>query len=116
MVDLVRHIETAVPSKSKSAGLLELTEIQRRTRDVDGRNNKLVQQRDTLVAQRHQLANDNNVQRRVANFARRAVTGIDKLDFEQRQQLIRLLVETRTSQRMASRDPAPHSPRRPPQR
>jgi len=75
------------------AGLLELTEVQQRARDIDARHRALAQQRDHLAAERQQLAVDNQLSRRVGDFARGAAQGIDQLDFAQRQQLLRLLVE-----------------------
>jgi site-specific DNA recombinase len=75
------------------SGLLELSEVQRRARDVDIRHRSLTEQRDGLIAQRQQLAVDNRLQQRVSDFARRAAVGIDKLTFEQRQQLLRLIVD-----------------------
>ena len=75
------------------SGLLELSEVQRRARDIDVRHRSLAGQRDELVAQRQQLAVDNRLQQRVSDFARRAAIGIDKLCFQQRQQLLRLIVD-----------------------
>jgi site-specific DNA recombinase len=75
------------------AGLLELPDLQRRAHELDARHNQLVAQRDTLVVQRHELAADNRLRRRVFDFARRASAGIDALDFDGRQQLMRLVVE-----------------------
>jgi site-specific DNA recombinase len=75
------------------SGLLDLNEVQRRARDVDGRHDTLAKQRDELIAQRQQLAVDNRLQQRVNDFARRAAAGIDKLGFQQRQQLLRLIVD-----------------------
>ena len=75
------------------SGLLELGEVQRRARDIDVRHRSLADQRDELVALRQQLAVDNRLQQRVSDFARRAAIGIDKLGFQQRQQLLRLIVD-----------------------
>jgi len=75
------------------SGLLELTEVQRRARDVDIRHRSLSEQRDALIEQRQQLAQDNRLQHRVNDFARQAAVGIDKLNFQQRQQLLRLIVD-----------------------
>jgi len=75
------------------SGLLELGEVQRRARDVDARHRSLSEQRDELITQRQQLAADNRLQQRVGEFARRAADGLDKLSFEQRQQLLRLIVD-----------------------
>ena len=75
------------------SGLLELDEVQRRAREVDARHDTLAKQRDELIAQRQELALDNRLQQRVSDFARRAALGIDKLDFQHRQQLLRLIVD-----------------------
>lgn len=75
------------------AGLLELVELQRRAKDVDARHTHLQSQRDSLAAQRAELASDNQLRHRVADFARRTLDALDHLDFDQRQQLLRLVVE-----------------------
>ena len=75
------------------SGLLELNEVQRRARDVDTRHDTIGRQRDELIAQRQHLASDNRLQHRVTDFAHQAAAGIDKLDFHQRQQLLRLIVD-----------------------
>ncbi len=54
---------------------------------------ELVERQERLMAERHQLVADNELRRRVGNFARRIATGIDELDFRQHQQLIRLVVD-----------------------
>ena len=74
-------------------GLIEIGDLHRRASDIDARHRALTEQRDGLTAQRHELAVDNRLRQRVDDFARRATAGIDKLDFQQRQQLLRLLVE-----------------------
>jgi site-specific DNA recombinase len=75
------------------SGLLELSEVQRRAQDVDTRHRSLSEQREELITQRQQLGLDNRLQQRVGDFARRAAVGIDKLSFQQRQQLLRLIVD-----------------------
>ncbi len=75
------------------AGLLDLHEVQRRSRDVDARRRDLAGRRDQLAAQQRQLVADNELARRVRDFASRAVAGIDRLNFRQRPQLIRLVVD-----------------------
>jgi site-specific DNA recombinase len=75
------------------AGLLDLPETQRRANDVEHRRNDLTRRRDTLTAQRHELARDNQLRRRVGDFAGRVLAVIDTLDFDQKQTLIRLVVE-----------------------
>jgi site-specific DNA recombinase len=75
------------------AGLLELPELQRRATDVEHRRRDLDQRRDALTAQRHQLTRDNQLRRRVRDFATRILAVIDTLDFDQKQSLLRLVVE-----------------------
>ena len=75
------------------SGLIDLDDMKRRARDVDGRHRSLTDQRDNLADQRRELAVDNRLRRRVGDFARLATAGIDQLTFQQRQQLLRLVVE-----------------------
>jgi site-specific DNA recombinase len=75
------------------SGLLELTEVQQRARDIDARHCALTEQHEGLISQRHQLATDNQLRGRVTDFAQRAAAGIDKLGFNERQHLMRLVVE-----------------------
>jgi site-specific DNA recombinase len=95
---LARKIENNRAERRRLAdlyqsGLLELNEVQRRAREVDLRHDTLTRQRDELIAQRQQLTIDNRLQQRVSDFARRAALGLDKLNFQQRQQLLRLIVD-----------------------
>jgi site-specific DNA recombinase len=75
------------------AGLLDLPELQRRAADTDTRRKDLQHRRDALTTQRQDLARDNQTRNRVADFAHRVLTVIDQLDFDQRQQLLRLVVD-----------------------
>ena len=70
-----------------------LSDFQTRHREVTSRHQHLEQERETLLAHRQELAVSNRLSRKVEAFARRVRHGIDTLDFEQRQQLVRLLVE-----------------------
>ena len=72
---------------------IELPEFQTRHREVIDRHRQLEQEREALVRQRQELAVNNRLARRVESFASRVRQGIDALDFEQRQRLVRLLVE-----------------------
>jgi len=74
-------------------GLLEISDLQRRTSEVDARRNRTDEQLKTLVQQRSELAQDNRLRQRVTDFAEQARTGIDRLDFDGRQRLLRLVVE-----------------------
>lgn len=75
------------------AGLVDLDELCRRSKDVAARKTRLDNERDQLIARQQQLAIDNQLRRRVADFAARVTAGIDNLDFEGRQRLLRLVVE-----------------------
>jgi site-specific DNA recombinase len=72
---------------------IELAEFQARQQEVLSRHRQFEQERDTLLAQHHELAINNRLSRKVESFARRIREGIDALNFEQRQKLVRLLVE-----------------------
>jgi hypothetical protein len=46
-----------------------------------------------LIDQREQLAQQNRLRHRVEGFANKVRTSIDRLDFDQRQKLLRLVIE-----------------------
>jgi site-specific DNA recombinase len=75
------------------AGLIELAELSRRTDEVKARSAHLATQREQLVAARGELATENRLRTRVADFASRVATGIERLDFAGRQRLMRIVVE-----------------------
>jgi len=72
---------------------IELSDFQTRHQEVVSRHRQLELERETLLAQRQELAVNNRLSRKVEAFARRVRHGIDTLNFEQRQKLVRLLVE-----------------------
>ena len=72
---------------------IELSDFQTRHQEVISRHRQLELERNTLLAQRQELAANNRLSRKVEAFARHVRHGIDALDFEQRQKLVRLLVE-----------------------
>jgi site-specific DNA recombinase len=74
-------------------GLIDLPELQHRAADTDTRRRDLQQHRDALTTQRQELARDNQIRNRVTGFAHRVLTVIDQLNFDQRQQLLRLVVD-----------------------
>jgi site-specific DNA recombinase len=95
---LDRRLDTTTAERRRLAdlyqtGLLDLTDLQRRAADLDRRRKDLQQRRDTLIDQRRELARDNQLRSRVAGFAQRVLAVIDQLTFDQRQQLLRLVVE-----------------------
>jgi site-specific DNA recombinase len=75
------------------AGLLRLPEVQSRAADIEHRRKALTGRRDELTAQRQELSRDNKIRSRVEGFAARITAVIDHLDAEQKQKLLRLLVE-----------------------
>jgi site-specific DNA recombinase len=75
------------------AGLLELPELQRRASEVEHRRHDLALRRDALTTQRRELTRDNQLRRRVRDFATRVLAVIDTLDFDQKQTLLRLVVD-----------------------
>ncbi|MGH9157934.1 MAG: recombinase family protein, partial [Acidimicrobiales bacterium] len=98
LAHLERKVELAQAERRRladlyQAGLLEMVEVQRRVKDIDARHRQLSTQRDNLIAERQELVADNNLRRRVGDFAQRVVAAFDDLDFAGRQRLVRLLVE-----------------------
>jgi site-specific DNA recombinase len=75
------------------AGLIDMTEMQRRAGDIEHRRHELDQRRDALTAQRRELAQDNQLRHRTRDFAQRVLAVIDDLDFDQKQALLRLVVD-----------------------
>ena len=55
------------------AGLVELPELQRRAAEVEHRRHDLALRRDALTAQRQELTRDNQLRRRVRDFATRVL-------------------------------------------
>ena len=83
----------AASSTPTRPALSSYPELQRRAADVEHRRRDLEQRRDALTAQRHQLTRDNQLRHRVRHFASRVLDVIDTLDFDQKQTLLRLVVE-----------------------
>jgi len=100
------------------AGLLELPELQRRAADIEHRRRDLEQRRNALTAQRQELTRNNQLRHRVRDVATRVLTVIDTLDFDQKQTLLRLLVEevhvTGWHAQIRLRIPLDDNPDRPP--
>jgi site-specific DNA recombinase len=74
-------------------GFIELTEMQRRATEVAARRKELQHKRISLADERTELARDNQLRRRVHDFAARIHAVIDTLDDTQKQELLRLLIE-----------------------
>jgi len=95
---LDRKIDNAAAEKRRlvdlfQAGLIEMPELQRRSREVASRHNELTSKRAALAAERTELARGNLLHRRVSDFANQVRAVIDQLNREQHQQLMRLLIE-----------------------
>src|SRR6266498_2063543 len=75
------------------AGLLGLTEVGRRAAEVDTRRQQLAGQQAHLAAERGRLAEHNQLRQRLTGFAERVTQAFDGLDYDQRQRLLRLVVE-----------------------
>jgi site-specific DNA recombinase len=75
------------------AGLIDLTELQRRAGDVTARQRDLHTKRASLADQRSALARGNQLRRRITDFTAQVCQIIDHLDKVQKQQLLRLLIE-----------------------
>jgi site-specific DNA recombinase len=87
------HAERRRIADMYQTGIIDAAELSRRATDIDRRNKELTDTRDNLTAQHRQLSTDNQLRHRVNDFATKAATGIDQLDFHQRQRLVRLLIE-----------------------
>jgi site-specific DNA recombinase len=95
---LTRRLEEAAAERRRitdlyQAGHIDMKELNRRAAEVDARHRQLETEQTELTAQRHELAVGNRLRQRVSNFAKQAADGIDTLDFDQRQRLLRLIVE-----------------------
>lgn len=93
-----RKIEAARAERRRiadlyQAGFIDQNELVRRGKETDLRRSTLEAQREALVGERNDLAQKNRLRQRVAGFAGKIAATIDKLNFVQRQQLLRLIVE-----------------------
>ena len=75
------------------AGVIEAADLARRAAELESRRRRLDDEREALVAQRAELTAHNRLNQRIEAFAARAIAGLDRLDFEGRQQLLRLVLE-----------------------
>ena len=66
------------------ASLVELPELQRRATEVERRRHDLDHRRGALTTQRQELIRDNQLRRRVRDFATRVLAVIDTLDLDTR--------------------------------
>jgi site-specific DNA recombinase len=87
------HTERGRVADLYQAGVIDNAEMRRRSREIDTRSRRLEQQHQTLIARQSELAAGNRLSATIADFAQRALHGIDTLDFHGRQQLLRLVLE-----------------------
>ena len=93
-----RKIESAAAERRRVADLYQANFIQReellrRGKELELRRRTLEAQRQALIAQRQALAQHNRLRERIEDFANRVKATIDQLDFDQRQKLLRLVVD-----------------------
>jgi hypothetical protein len=93
-----RKIDAAAAERRRLADLyqanfIEREELLRRGQELELRSRAIEAQRQALIEQREQLAQRNRLRDRVDAFARKVRATIDRLDFDQRQKLLRLIVD-----------------------
>jgi site-specific DNA recombinase len=93
-----RKLESAAAERRRladlyQAGFIEHEELQRRGKEVEARRRTLDAQRQALTAQRQELAQQNRLRERVEGFTDKVKATIDHLDFDQRQKLLRLVID-----------------------
>ena len=98
LAKLKRKIDAVAGERRRLADLyqadfIEREELLRRGNELQRRERDLQDQRDALIAQRKELAHQNTLRKRIAEFSARVGAAVDDLDFHQRQKLLRLVVE-----------------------
>jgi site-specific DNA recombinase len=93
-----RKVESVVAERRRLADLyqanfIEREELLRRGKELEVRRRTLEAQREALITQREELAQRNVLRERVKGFADTVTTTIDHLNFDERQKLLRLVVE-----------------------
>ena len=98
LAKLQRKIDAVAGERRRLADLYQGAfigheELLRRGNELQYREQHLQDQRDALTAQRTKLAHQNTLRQRIAGFSAQVGAAVDDLDFEQRQKLLRLVVE-----------------------
>jgi site-specific DNA recombinase len=75
------------------AGLIDMPGLQRRAAAITARQRELEHKRTSLAGQRAELARGNRLRHGVEHFAARVASVIDQLNPDQRQELLRLIIE-----------------------
>jgi site-specific DNA recombinase len=95
---LDRKLETARGEHRRlidlyQAALIDMPELQRRATAITTRQRELSSKRTSLAAERADLVRGNRLRHGVEGFTARVAAVIDQLDPDQRQKLLRLLIE-----------------------
>jgi site-specific DNA recombinase len=98
LASLDRKVEAIAAERRRLADLyqasfIEREELLRRGKELELRSSALNAQQRALIDQREELAQQNRLRDRVEGFARRVQATIDRLDFAQRQKLLRLVID-----------------------
>jgi len=93
-----RKLNAVVAERRRVADLYQANfiapdELLRRGKELELRSRAIEEQRQALITQREQLAQRNRLRQRLESFADRIRATIDQLDFDQRQKLLRLVVD-----------------------
>jgi site-specific DNA recombinase len=75
------------------AGLVDLEELTRRSKQIVARRDELAGERTALRERNAELARQNRLRRGIADFAQRVLASLDELDFDARRRLLRMIVE-----------------------
>jgi site-specific DNA recombinase len=98
----LKRLDTAIEAKERErarlldayqAGLLGLEELTRRTGALTTRRAELTREKETLSQRSAELAAQNRMRRRLAGFSDRIAASLNRLNFEGRRRLLRLVVE-----------------------
>ena len=95
---LGRQIEEAGAERRRladlyQANLITLVEVNHRAAEIASRRARLEAEQAELSARHRELASKNQLKKRLANFAARIADGFEQLDFDQRQRLMRLVID-----------------------
>jgi site-specific DNA recombinase len=98
LASLNRKIDAVAAERRRLADLyqasfIERPELLRRGKELEQRSSALNAQHRALIDQREELAQQSTLRDRVEGFARRVRATIDRLDFAQRQKLLRLVID-----------------------
>jgi site-specific DNA recombinase len=93
-----RRIDAATAERRRladlyQAGVIDTADMAKRAAELDTRHRDLNQQRQQLGDRHAELTEHHRLTRHIQAFTERALAALDDADFEQRQQLLRLVLE-----------------------